>query len=150
MIYALEKDYLKDDFIIKNYVNNININDKIKFNKEYIYYFGNYDKSYLKRIEKKLINNRKNIINAIEKGVKFLIYGNSIEIFNNSFKANKLNLFTCYDNKNLKLKRNKIILKNKYSKYIKHIRSLNEGSDNINFRYKNLICFNNKSLFSRI
>ena len=150
MLYTLEKDYLQDDFIIKNYVNNIWSNDRITFNKNYIYYFGNYDEKYLKVLEKKLIKNKKNIINAVEKGVKFLIHGNSIELFNNSFKHNKLNLFTCYDNKSIKLKRNKIILKNKYSNNIKHIRSLEEVSNNINFRYKNLICFNNINLFSRI
>ncbi len=149
MIKIIEKEFLKDDFILRTFTSNINIKDKIKFSKNDVYYFGNYDKNKLKEIEKKLINNKKNIINAVEKGVKFLIYGNSIDIFNNSFKPNKLNLFTCYDNKSLRIKKDKINLKNKYSRYIKYINSLDEASNSINFRYKNLICFMNKDALKK-
>ncbi len=149
MIKIIEKDYLKDDFILKTFTSNLSIKNKIKFSKNDVYYFGNYDVSKLEEIEKKLIKNRKNIIKAVEKGVKFLIHGNSIDIFNNSFKPNKLNLFTCYDNKNLRIKKDKINIKNKYSRYTKCINSLDEVSDSINFRYKNLICFMNKDALKK-
>ena len=149
MIKVINKEDLDDDFILRVYTDNIDINDKLTFLNDYIYYFGNYKESKLNIIEHKLIKNKKNIIKAIEKGAKFLIYGNSIDIFNNSFNHKKLNLFTVYDYKNVKFRKNKIIFKNKYSNYIKNINSLNETSDSINFRYKNLICFNNKNIFKK-
>ena len=149
LIIAIEKDYLDDDFILKTYINNYNINNRLKFYKDYIYYFGNYKENKLKIIEKKLIRNKKNIINAIENGCKFLIYGNSINLFNNCFEHRKLNIFTVYDSKHIKFKKNSIKFKKKYSNNIKYINSLNEVSDNINFRYKNLICFNNKNIFKK-
>ena len=149
MIKIIEKNKLDDDFILKTYAINLSINDKLKFNKMDVYYFGNYKKDELKVIEKKLIRNKKNIINAIEKGTKFLIHGNSIDMFNNSFISNKLNIFTCYDLVNLKVRKNKISFRKKYSNTLKKINSLNEVSDNINFRYKNLICFMNEKALKK-
>lgn len=149
MIKIIEKDFLNDDFILKTFTSNVSINNKINFSKKDVYYFGNYNENKLKEIEKKLINNKKSIINAVEKGVKFLIHGNSIDLFNNSFKHDKLNLFTCYDNRSLKIKKNKIKIKTMYSKSIKCINSLDEVSDSMNFRYKNLICFMNKNAIKK-
>lgn len=99
MIHILEKDYLEDEFIIKEFTNNIKLKDKLKFNKNDIYYFGNYKKDKIDLIEKKLIRNKKAIINAVKKDIKFFIYGNSINLFNNSFNHKKLNIFNMYDNK---------------------------------------------------
>ena len=105
MIKIIEKEFLNDNFIIKPFAGNINIKNKIR-------------------------KNKKRILNAIEDGVKFVIHGNSIEIFNNSFKKEDINLFTAYDKK-------RIIKKNK----LKIINSLKTGIDTFNFRYKNLTCF---------
>lgn len=149
MIIAIEKNNLDDDFIVKTFIKNMNINNRLNFNKDDIYYFGNYNKDMLNKIEKKLINNKKSLIKAIESGTKFLIYGNSIDIFNNSFKRNKLNIFTVYDNKNINIRNNKMKVKNKYNKSIKQVYGLNIASDNINFRYKNLVCFKNKKAIEK-
>ena len=138
MIKAIAKELLDDDYIIKEYVENLNINDRLLFNKNNIYYFGNYKEDELNKIEQKLIRNRKSLIKAIDKGVRFIICGNSINIFNNSFKANKLNIFTAY---NIKLKRKRIYT-NK-SNDIKLVYNLNTPIDSINFKYKNLICISN-------
>ena len=143
MIHVIEKDYLDDDFIISEYINNISINSNIYFNKKDVYYFGNYKEDKINIIERKLISNKKNIINAIEKGCKILIHGNSIDLFNNHFNHKKLNIFTCYDDKSLRISKNNIKIKNKYSNYITYVNDINKPINNINFRYKNLICFNN-------
>lgn len=130
MIKILEKEFLEDNFIIKPFASNININDNIYFSKEHTYYFGNYKKDKLKIIKNKIIKNKKRIINAVENGVKIIIHGNSLEIFNNSFKAKDINLFTAYDKKRL-------IKKNQF----KNISNLSMGCDTLNFKYKNLTCF---------
>lgn len=129
MIKILEKDLLEDNFIISSFTDNISIDENIYFNKKDIYYFGNYKNEELDKIKKKLIKNKKRIINAVEKNVKFIICGNSIELFNNNFKQNELNLYTNYFNKK--------------DKKIKHISNLKHGINAENFRYKNMICFNN-------
>lgn len=141
MIKILEKDFLDDDFIIKPFACNININDNIYFSKKNTYYFGNYKENKLKIIKNKIIRNKKRIIKAIEDGTNFIIHGNSIDIFNNSFKFNDINLFTAYDKKNVKIRFNKLKLTKRKNKNIAIINDLNDGTDTLNFRYKNLICF---------
>lgn len=130
MIKILEKDYLDDDFIIKPFANNIKINENIYFNKSNTYYFGNYDETKIEEIKDKIKKNKKRIISAIENGTKFIIHGNSIDIFNNSFKSDDINLFTAYDKKSF-LNKNKP----------KEINNLQVGINTLNFKYKNLICF---------
>ena len=130
MIKILEKDFLKDNFIIKPFAENISLKDNIYFSKENIYYFGNYKEEHLNDIKNKIIKNKKRIINAIENNVAFIIHGNSIEIFNNSFKSNDINLFTAYNKKRL-FNKNKIV----------KIDDIKTGIDTLNFKYKNLLCF---------
>ena len=130
MIKILEKDFLKDNFIIKPFAENISLKDNIYFSKENIYYFGNYKEEHLNDIKNKIIKNKKRIINAIENNVTFIIHGNSIEIFNNSFKSNDINLFTAYNKKRL-FNKNKIV----------KIDDIKTGIDTLNFKYKNLLCF---------
>lgn len=130
MIKIIEKEFLDDDFIIRPFTSNIGIDDNIYFSKKNVYYFGNYKKSKINLIKNKIRKNKKRIINAVENGVKFIIHGNSIDIFNNSFKARDINLFTAYDKK-------RII----NTKKIKNIDSLKAGIDCFNFKYKNLTCF---------
>ena len=140
MIKVLEKDYLEDNYIYKSFIKNISIKDKLHFSKKDIYYFGNYNDNKINIIKKKILRNKKNIIRAIENNVKFIIHGNSIDIFNNSFKSKDFNLFTAYDKKEIKLKRKKLKLKHKNNdKYI-IINDLKKGIDTLNFRYKNFIC----------
>lgn len=130
MIKILEKDFLKDNFIIKAFAENISLKDNIYFSKKNIYYFGNYKEEHLKDIKNKITKNKKRIINAIENNVTFIIHGNSIEIFNNSFKHNDINLFTAYNKKRL-FNKNKIV----------KINNIKTGIDTLNFKYKNLLCF---------
>lgn len=141
MIKAIEKDFLNDKFINKSFVYNIKITDNLKFNKQDTYYFGNYDVDKINIIKTKIIKNKKSIINAVEKGVKFIICGNSIEIFNNSFKSNELNLFTFYSN-------NSIL--HKYDKKIKLINNLKQGIYSDNFKYKNLVCISKQKYINKI
>ena len=47
MIKVLESSYLKDEFINKNLISNINLTDNISFSKDNIYYFGNYNEDNL-------------------------------------------------------------------------------------------------------
>ena len=47
MIKIIEKEFLDDNFIIKPFASNININDNIYFSKENVYYFGNYKEDKL-------------------------------------------------------------------------------------------------------
>lgn len=131
MIKILEKNMLDDNFIINSFTDNICINEPINFNKNDIYYFGNYKKEEIDKINKKLLRNKKRIINAIENNVKFIICGNSIELFNNKFKHNELNIYTNYYSKK--------------NKKIKHVFNLNNGINAENFRYKNMICLNDIS-----
>ena len=147
MIKVLEVDYLEDNFINKKLVSNININDKLIFKKENIYYFGNYNKDNLNIIRKKLLNNKKNIINAVEKGIKFIITGNSNDLFNNDFKNNSLNLYTCYDKNIFKRKK---IKNTKSNTKLKQVNNLTSGIDSINFKYKNMICINDEKNIDKI
>lgn len=130
MIKILEKDFLKDNFIIKPFAKNISLSDNIYFSKNNIYYFGNYKEKHLDDIKNKIIKNKKRIIKAIENNVTFIIHGNSIDIFNNSFKHNDINLFTAYNKKRL-------FNKNKITK----VNNIKIGIDTLNFKYKNLLCF---------
>ena len=140
MIKIIEKDLLEDNFIIKGFTKNIKLKDKITFTKDDTYYFGNYKKSDIDIIKKKILKNKKSIIRAINKGVKFIIHGNSIDIFNNNFNKNEFNLFTAFEKKDLRIKRKKLKIKNKkHNKYI-IVNNLKRGIDTLNFRYKNLIC----------
>lgn len=138
MIKVLEKEYLNDCFIEKKFVKNININEKLIFNKINIYYFGNYDKNEIYKIKNKLLKNKKNIINAVEKGIKIIISGNSCELFNNSFEANNINLFTY------------IPIYNKHNCKIKYVDNLKDGIYANNFKYKNLICITNEKNIIKI
>ena len=45
MICVLEKELLEDNFIDKRFIKNINKEERILFNKNNIYYFGNYKKT---------------------------------------------------------------------------------------------------------
>ncbi len=130
MLKIIEKNFLDDDFIIKPFASNINIHDNIYFKKNDVYYFGNYQKKKINQIRKKINSNKKRIIKAIEKGTYFIIHGNSIELFNNSFKSENINLFNAYEEKKVKKR-----------KKVKFVNDLNFGINSLNFRYKNLICF---------
>ncbi len=132
MIKVLEKDFLNDKFIDNNFTSNIKLNDKLNFNKNNIYYFGNYDENYIDVIKEKLIKNKKSIIKAINNNIKIILAGNMKEIFNNEFNINGLNLYTCL---NCKLRK-----KIKNYKKIKNINNIDKPFEEVNFRYKNLIC----------
>ena len=134
MICVLEKELLEDNFIDKRFIKNINNEERILFNKNNIYYFGNYKKDSLNIIKEKLLKNKRNIINAIERNIKIIITGNSIDLFNNTFKYKDINLFTAYDK----------------SKRFKLLNDLKKGLDTYNFKYKKLICFNNIKLINKI
>ena len=134
MICVLEKELLEDNFIDKRFIKNINNEERILFNKNNIYYFGNYKKDSLNIIKEKLLKNKRNIINAIERNIKIIITGNSIDLFNNTFKYKDINLFTAYDK----------------SKRFKLLNDLKKGLDTYNFKYKNLICFNDIKLINKL
>ena len=72
MICVLEKELLEDNFIDKRFIKNINNEERILFNKNNIYYFGNYKKDSLNIIKEKLLKNKRNIINAIERNIKII------------------------------------------------------------------------------
>ena len=137
MIKILEMDYLDDKFINKSFSKNISLDEKIVFSKNNIYYFGNYKQDKIDLIKKKLIKNKKNILNAIENQVKFIISGNSYEIFNNSFKHYDLNIYTSYG-------------KNKFNNKIKIIDNLKNGIEGNSFKYKNLICIKDSNKINKI
>ena len=146
MIKVLEKDYLEDKFIIKQFLYNIKIKENIFFDKKDTYYFGNYKEEKLDIIKQKVKKKKKRIINAIENGTKFIIYGNSINIFNNSFNHNNINLFTSYSENSFKNKFGKLVIKKKYkNKNIKVVENINKCITTENFRYKNLICIKKES-----
>lgn len=146
MIKVLEKDYLDDNFIIKPFLHNIKTNETMLFDKKNTYYFGNYKEEKLDIIRKKVNKNKKRIINAIENGTKFIIYGNSINIFNNSFNHNNINLFTSYNKNKFKNKFGKLIIKKKYkNNNIAIIDNIKNCITTENFRYKNLICIKKES-----
>ncbi len=141
MIKIIEKDFLDDDFIIKAFADNIKLNENIYFSKNNIYYFGNYKEDKINGIKNKIIKNKKRIINAIENNVTFIIHGNSIDIFNNSFKKDDMNLFTAYDKKAICIKFKRLKFKKRKNKNITIINDLRKGVDTLNFKYKNLLCF---------
>lgn len=141
MIKIIEKEFLDDNFIIKPLAGNINVKDKIYFSKNNIYYFGNYKKDKLSIIKKKIIKNKTNIKNAVEKGIKIIIYGNSIELFNNNFKRDTISLFTAYDKNIFSNHKGKLCFKKNNNKNtFKIIDNIQYGIDTLNFRYKNLLC----------
>ena len=142
MIKVLEKDFLNDKFIDNNFTSNIKLNDKLNFNKNNIYYFGNYDENYIDVIKEKLIKNKKSIIKAINNNIKIILAGNMKEIFNNEFNINGLNLYTCL---NCKLRK-----KIKNYKKIKNINNIDKPFEEVNFRYKNLICVDNEKNILKI
>lgn len=144
MIKVMEKDLLEDNFINKKLITNISKEEKIYFSKDNIYYFGNYTNEGLKIIKQKLLKNKKAIKKAIENNIKFIISGNSIDIFNNSFNHKDLNIYTCYNKKNFKNKIKGIKFRyfKRYNK-LKHVSDLNNCVDSENFRYKNLVCAKN-------
>lgn len=151
MIKVLEKDYLNDNYIDKHFVENLKLKEKLKFSKNNIYYFGNYDNDKLKLIKNKLLRNKKSLINAIEKGIKFIICGNSTELFNNQFNAYSLNIYTCYDSTSFKKFFSKLKIKDQKNNYkILEVDNLNEVITNCNFRYKNLLCIKNEENIDKI
>ena len=141
MIKVIEKDFLDDDFIIKPFTKNINLKDNIYFSKDNIYYFGNYKQDKINDIKEKILKNKKRIINAIEHNITFIIHGNSIDLFNNSFKTKDMNLFTAYDKKTIKILFKKLKIKKIKNNKIAIICDLKKGIDTLNFKYKNLLCF---------
>lgn len=146
MIKVIEKDLLEDNFINKKLITNISKEEKIYFSKDNIYYFGNYTNEGLNIIKQKLLKNKNALKRAIENNIKFIISGNSTELFNNTFNHKDLNIYTCYNEKNFK---NKIkgIRFNRFKKNnkLKYIDNINKTIDSENFRYKNLICIKNIS-----
>lgn len=144
MIKVIEKDLLDDEFINKKLITNISKEEKIYFSKDNIYYFGNYTKEGLNIIKQKLLKNKNALKRAIENNIKFIISGNSIELFNNTFNHKDLNIYTCYNKKNFKKKLKGIRFRHlkKHNK-LKYIGDINKSIDSENFRYKNLICIEN-------
>ena len=121
------------------------------FNKNNIYFFGNYEEDKLKYIKNKLIKNKKNIKRAIENNIKFIVTGNSYDIFNNSFKHDDLNIFTAYNKKMFKKKIRKIrIKKDKDNLNLKTVYSLEKGVNSKNFKYKNLLCIKRPDTINKI
>lgn len=151
MVVAIEKDLLNDCFSDKNFIYNLNIKDKIIFNKDNIYFFGNYNEDKLEYIKNKLIKNKKNIKRAIENNIKFIITGNSYDLFNNSFVHNDLNIFTAYNKKMFKKNINKLkIKKDKDDQKLEIIYDLTKAINSKNFKYKNLLCIKNPSTINKI
>lgn len=144
MIKVIEEELLDDNFINKQFINNIKKDEKMYFSKDNIYYFGNYKKEAIDIIKKKLLKNKKAIKRAIENNVKFIICGNSTELFNNNFNHKDLNIYTCYNKNNFKSKIKGIKFRyfKKYNK-LKYIDNINKTIDSESFRYKNLICIKN-------
>ena len=137
MIKIIEMEYLDDNFINTSFCKNISLNENITFSKGNIYYFGNYKEDKIELIKKKLIKNRKNLLNAIQNNVKFIISGNSFEMFNNSFKPYDLNIYTNYS-------------KSKHSNKIRYIADLKKGIEGNIFKYKNLICIKNTNKINKV
>lgn len=151
MIKAIEKDYLNDNYINKIIISNLKISEKINFSKNDIYYFGNYDEDKLTLINDKLIKNKKSLIKAIENNIKFIICGNSYELFNNLFNHKNLNIFTAYNSKEFKCKFKKIrFKKEKYNNSLKIVDNLKKPIDNENFKYKNFLCIKDPNLIEKI
>lgn len=144
MIKVIEKDLLDDNFINRKLISNIPKEERIYFSKDNIYYFGNYTKEGLNIIKQKMLKNKNALKRGIENNIKFIISGNSIELFNNSFKHNDLNIYTCYNKKSFKNKIKGIRFSHfKKNNKLKYINNINETIDSESFRYKNLICIKN-------
>lgn len=151
LIKVIEKELLEDEFIIKSFVNNVKLNEPIYFSKDNIYYFGNYKNDSLAKIENKLINNKKRIIKAIENGVKFIVCGNSVDLFNNSFNHKELNLFTCYNPNGFKKAIKGIKVKQKYKhNKIKKVNNIKEVIPSENFLYRNFLCVRNEKIIEKV
>lgn len=151
MLKVLEKDYLEDNYIKNEFTQNLKLDEKINFSKNSIYYFGNYQKDKLELIKNKLLKNKKSLIKAIENNVKFIICGNSYELFNNSFNHKNLNLFTVYNPKMFKKSIGKIKVKNDYNDTsIKMVDNLDKAISANNFKYKNLLCIKDSKLIDKI
>ena len=151
MIKILEKDFLDDDFINKSFAENIHLNDKIYFSKDNIYYFGNYKQDKLPLIKEKLLRNKKSLISAIENKIKFIICANSIELFNNTFKKEDLNIYTMYSPFMFKKRFKKLVIKrNRNNIDLINVKNLEKVISANNFRYKNLICISDEKLINEI
>lgn len=151
LIKILEAKYLEDKFINQAFTQSISVNDKLSFSKKDIYYLGNYQADKLNIIKDKLFKNRKAIINAIEKGVKFIVCGNSVELLNNHFKHDEINLFTLYNPLTFKKNFKKLKLrKDMVNLTIKKVDNLDKGINAVNFRYKNLLCISNEKTIDKI
>ena len=151
MIKIIEKELLDDKFIIKPFASNINLNDNIHFSKDNIYYFGNYKKESLNKIKNKLMKNKRRLIKAIELGVRFIICGNSMELFNNQFNTSSLNIYTCFDETKFKKRFKKLKIKNKRcNNKMLNVYDLKKGIPCPNFKYKNLLCIKNENSIDKI
>lgn len=151
MIKVIEKDFLDDSFINKAFINNISLDDKLFFSKDNIYYFGNYKQDKLYLIKEKLLKNKKRLVNAIENNIKFIICGNSIELFNNTFKRDDLNIYTSNSSFIFKKKFNKLVIKRRKKDInLKTVYTLKKVIDSTNFKYKNFICINNINQIDKI
>lgn len=151
MIKVLEAEYLNDNFIDKKFVSSLGINDKISFSKENIYYFGNYEEDKIPMIKNKLIRNKKSMLKAIEAGVRFIVCGNSVEMFNNDFKTNGLNIYTFYNPSLFKRRLNHVIIKkDKYKNEIKTVRGLDKVICAVNFKYKNFLCISREQMIDAL
>lgn len=151
MIKVIEKDFLDDNFINKSLIKNISLHDKIFFSKENIYYFGNYKPDKLPLIKERLLKNKKRLINAIERNIRFIICGNSLEMFNNTFKKNNLNIYTAYCPYMFKRRLKKLtIKKQKNDMNLRTVDSLNKGIEGSNFKYKNFVCISDENLIDKI
>lgn len=150
LIRVIEKDLLEDNFIIKPFAKNISLNESIYFSKNDIYYFGNYKKEALIKIKNKILKNKKRIIKAIENNIRFIVYGNSTEIFNNTFNHNDVNLFTCYNPYEFKKHINRFRLNKKHKdNKIKRVDNINDVITSENFLYKNFLCVKNKKIIEK-
>ena len=91
MIKIIEKEFLKDDFILRTFTSNINIKDKIKFSKNDVYYFGNYDKNKLKEVNKyAFLDINKEYYKDMEEKIKKEFMNIEMDIKNNQKKCKEI------------------------------------------------------------